>query len=210
MKLLIHVVVAFTFLLFSTGCEKKVDQNTQDVNESKIGKHTIEVTNKPKEELVKEKIEDTDDANESSQLKPDNSKNLDVNTIVESVSENVKDLTEESKDGLTSLVGGFLKGVSSESNNSEDIVSIVIKPTNNISNGKELFAKCISCHGDKGQNVALGKSKVIKDMTKQEIVNALDGYKEGTYGGVMKGMMKVQVAMLSESDIKDIAEYIGK
>ena len=72
------------------------------------------------------------------------------------------------------------------------------------------YAKCAGCHGQTGEKKALGKSKVIKDMTKAEITAALHGYKDGTYGGPMKGLMKGQVKSLSEADITAIATKIGK
>ena len=71
-------------------------------------------------------------------------------------------------------------------------------------------AKCVGCHGANFEKKALGKSKVVKDMTKADIEKALKGYKDGTYGGAMKGIMKAQVAGLSDADIKAIAEQIGK
>ena len=72
------------------------------------------------------------------------------------------------------------------------------------------FSKCAGCHGPKGEKKALGKSKVIAHMSKDEIVKALHGYKDGSYGGAMKGLMKGQVASLSDADIKAIADQIGK
>ncbi len=72
------------------------------------------------------------------------------------------------------------------------------------------YGKCVGCHGANGQNVALGKSKIIKDMTKDEIITALNGYKDGSYGGPMKSIMLGQVKSLSSDDIAAIAEYIGK
>ncbi|WP_375723949.1 cytochrome C [Arcobacter sp. KX21116] len=72
------------------------------------------------------------------------------------------------------------------------------------------YAKCVACHGANGEKAALGKSKIIKDMSKAEIVSALKGYKDGTYGGPMKGVMKAQVATLSDADIQTIADQIGK
>jgi len=45
-------------------------------------------------------------------------------------------------------------------------------------------------------------------MTKEEIVAALKGYKDGSYGGPMKGMMKGQVASLSDADMAAIADSI--
>jgi len=67
---------------------------------------------------------------------------------------------------------------------------------------------CAGCHGTSFEKKALGKSKVVKEMSKEDIVTALKGYKDGSYGGAMKGMMKGQVASLSDADIDAIAASI--
>ena len=54
------------------------------------------------------------------------------------------------------------------------------------------------------------KSHVPANLTKADIVKALNGYKDGSYGGAMKGLMKGQVAKLSDDDIKALADYMGK
>jgi cytochrome c553 len=72
------------------------------------------------------------------------------------------------------------------------------------------YKKCAGCHGAHGEKKALGKSKVLKDMSKADIVAAINGYKDGSYGGPMKGLMKGQVAGLSDADAQAIADYIGK
>ncbi len=69
-------------------------------------------------------------------------------------------------------------------------------------------AACAGCHGQHFEKKAMGKSKVVKDMSKEEIIKALKGYKDGSYGGGMKAMMTGQVAKLSESDIEAIAGQI--
>ncbi len=77
--------------------------------------------------------------------------------------------------------------------------------------GAALYKKCAGCHGMHGEKKALGKSAVIKDMSKADILAALKGYKAGTrnvHG--MGALMKGQVASLSEEDMKAIADYIGK
>lgn len=76
--------------------------------------------------------------------------------------------------------------------------------------GAALYKKCASCHGAQGEKAALGKSKIIKDLGAAGIINALKGYKNGTYGGPMKGMMKAQAVPLSDSQITAIAAYIAK
>jgi cytochrome c-type protein NapB len=69
-------------------------------------------------------------------------------------------------------------------------------------------AACAGCHGANFEKKAMGKSKVVKDMSKADIVAALKGYKDGSYGGAMKGMMKGQVATLSDADMAAIADAI--
>ncbi len=69
-------------------------------------------------------------------------------------------------------------------------------------------AGCAGCHGKNFEKHAMGKSKVVKNMSKADIVAALKGYKTGTYGGAMKGIMKGQVASLSDADIQAMADSI--
>ena len=69
---------------------------------------------------------------------------------------------------------------------------------------------CAGCHGINFEKSAMGKSKIVKDLSKADIEKALKGYKDGSYGGAMKGIMKGQVAKLSDDDMKAIAEKFGK
>ena len=77
------------------------------------------------------------------------------------------------------------------------------------SEGDVLFKKCASCHGVKAEKKALGKSAIIQGWEVDKIKEALTGYKDGSYGGAMKGLMKGQVASLSEDDIGALATYIN-
>jgi len=76
--------------------------------------------------------------------------------------------------------------------------------------GADLFKKCAACHGAQGEKAALGKSKIIKDLGVAGVTTALKGYKDGSYGGPMKGMMKGQVTTLTDAQITAIASYIAK
>ncbi len=67
---------------------------------------------------------------------------------------------------------------------------------------------CAGCHGTNFEKKAMGKSKIVKDMSKDDIVKALKGYKDGSYGGAMKAMMTGQVASLSDADMESIADSI--
>ena len=69
---------------------------------------------------------------------------------------------------------------------------------------------CIACHGANWEKAAMGKSKIVKDLPHAEIAAALKGYKAGTFGGAMKGVMKGQVARYSDADLEAFAQTIGK
>jgi len=67
---------------------------------------------------------------------------------------------------------------------------------------------CSGCHGKDFSKSALNKSKIVKDMSNKDIRTALKGYKNGTYGGPMKALMKNQVKKYSDSDLDKIADFI--
>ena len=72
------------------------------------------------------------------------------------------------------------------------------------------YQPCAGCHGAKGEKKALGKSAPITGWAVDKTIAAMKGYKDGSYGGPMKGVMKGQVVRLSDADIKDLAEQIAK
>ena len=75
--------------------------------------------------------------------------------------------------------------------------------------GAALYKKCAGCHGPKGEKKALGKSAVIQGWDVAKVEEALKGYKAGTLNKHgMGGLMKGQVASMSDEDIKAVAEYI--
>ncbi len=90
------------------------------------------------------------------------------------------------------------------------IIATAVAGTMTIASAAYNVAVCKGCHGQNFEKKALGASKVVKDMAKADIVAALKGYKNGTYGGAMKGTMLGQVANLTEADMNEIAETYGK
>lgn len=74
------------------------------------------------------------------------------------------------------------------------------------------YTACKACHGVKGEvnTTTQSKSFVPGNLTKADIEKNLKGYKDGTYGGPMKAIMKGQAAKLSDADIKALADYMGK
>ena len=75
--------------------------------------------------------------------------------------------------------------------------------------GAGIYKSCAGCHGANGERPALGKSQVIKGWDVAKVEEALKSYKAGTYGGAMKGVMKGQVARLSDADMEDLAKQIA-
>lgn len=75
--------------------------------------------------------------------------------------------------------------------------------------GAGIFKACAGCHGANGEKAALGKSQIIQGWDVDKTIKALTGYKDGSYGGPMKGVMKGQVARLTQPDVKAVAEYIA-
>lgn len=75
--------------------------------------------------------------------------------------------------------------------------------------GKEVYyKKCVSCHGVNGEKNAIGTSRPINTLSQEEVRNALNGYKNGTYGGKYKILKKGMARSLSEEDIEVLSVYI--
>lgn len=69
-------------------------------------------------------------------------------------------------------------------------------------------AACAGCHGQHFEKAAMGKSKIVKNMTLKEIKDSMIGYKNGTYGDTMKALMVGQVKNLSDAEIEAMALLI--
>ena len=76
--------------------------------------------------------------------------------------------------------------------------------------GSSLYArKCASCHGKDAKKSALNASAVIAGWSSQKTQDALNGYKNGSFGGKMKGIMEGQSKPLTEAEIKLISDFIS-
>jgi cytochrome c553 len=70
-------------------------------------------------------------------------------------------------------------------------------------------AKCSACHGIFAEKVALNESQIIKGWSKQKIINAIEGYQNGSYGKTFKKLMHGQIKDLDKKNINLIANYIS-
>jgi len=92
------------------------------------------------------------------------------------------------------------------------VLATVALATLSFADAPAAYATCKACHGVKGEtNInTQSKSHVPANQTKAEIIKALNGYKDGSYGGNLKALMKPHASKLSDADIKALADYMGK
>ena len=88
------------------------------------------------------------------------------------------------------------------------LASILAVSTMFAASGADLYKPCVQCHGAKAEKVALGKSKIMANLSKEEIISTLKGYQDGSYGGQMKSIMIPQVKSLSDADIEALADHV--
>lgn len=69
--------------------------------------------------------------------------------------------------------------------------------------------KCTTCHGVNFEKKAMGTSLIVRNMSREDILYALRGYKNDSYGGSMKFIMKTEIALFSDKEILDLANYIS-
>ena len=75
--------------------------------------------------------------------------------------------------------------------------------------GEKLYKQSAGCHGKNGQTMALGTSAVLKGQAANMILEKLNGYADGTYGGSKKRIMTNIVKRMSEEDRVKVSEYIS-
>jgi len=76
-------------------------------------------------------------------------------------------------------------------------------------NGKDLYKKCVACHGTDGTKSALGVGAPLKGQKEKTLYKKMKGYLDGSYGGTKKGIMKRILAKYSDVELKALAIYIA-
>ena len=97
-----------------------------------------------------------------------------------------------------------------------EAITVQIKKTEKVAtevslpSGANLYSqKCSSCHGKDAKKSALNASQAIAGWESSKTQQALNGYKNGSYGKKMKNIMQGQIVPLSDNDIKLISDYIS-
>jgi len=126
------------------------------------------------------------------------------------ISSSVKKVTKNGVENIKTEAKSMSKTVLKETKKvaQETAASIDVALQEPTIDGKALFTKCSSCHGVNADKKALNKSKSIKGWSVEKLTTAINGYKDGTYGGSMKGVMKAQVNSLNDAQIKAVSAYI--
>ncbi len=220
-KILISSVLA-SLLFVACGDDKKTAQSAT----SEVKKEVKVVETKTSLDKVKEASSDISNtvAKASGEVKDtvvkagsevmEKSKVV-VKELSDSVSKEVKEKTQnivkDTKEVVAKTVEKTSEMVDEVKKTTTNAIASVTDSTPKASaNGEALFKACIGCHGAKAEKKALGKSQVIAGWDKQKVIDALNGYKNGTYGGAMKAIMTGQVANKSSDDIAALAGYISK
>ena len=154
-----------------------------------------------------EKKESTQTTETKQEIKKDETT---TQAVAEKTSEQVKENSqkiEEPKETTTTVVQTKEKVIIAPDKVEGEVKEVVKEAA---IDATALFATCGSCHGQKAEKAALGKSQVIAGWDKQRIIDSLNGYKNGTYGGVMKNIMTGQVNNKTEAEIDALADLISK
>jgi len=111
--------------------------------------------------------------------------------------------TQAVKENIETKKEEIKQAVKDKIETKKEEIKQAVKEENKTEDMQVNLGACKGCHGANFEVRALGKSKIVADMTKDEVSNALIGYKEGTYGGSMKGVMKGQVAKYSNDALQN-------
>lgn len=154
--------------------------------------------------------EEKKESTQTTETKQEIKKDETTPAVAEKTSEQVKENSqkiEEPKETTTTVVQTKEKVIIAPDKVEGEVKEVVSEAA---TDATALFATCGSCHGQKAEKAALGKSQVIAGWDKQRIIDALHGYKNGTYGGVMKNIMTGQVNNKTDSEIEALADLISK
>lgn len=197
-KMLLSSAVA---ILLFTGCNE-----SKEVKEEPTPTKKVENSTDKNIDIIKQKSGEILDSSKeiAKAVKEETVK------VINNSKEITNDVVEKAKDASVAVAKGTKEITNSVSESINTTMDKVIESKSESKvDVEKLYMKCAGCHGPTGELHALGKSQIIKEWDASKIENALLGYKTGTYGGDMKGVMKGQVMHLTEADIKALANHIS-
>jgi len=186
-NLTILSVVVASMLLVGCGEEKK--EATAPVAE----KATTEATKAPEaEKTTVEKAKEV------------------VAQTASKVADKTAEVVEEAKKVATEAVEATKKATAEAVAETKEVVKEKVADAKEAVSSAVDTKACAACHGVNFEKKAMNVSKIVKDLSKEDIIKALKGYKDGSYGGAMKGLMKGQVASYDDAKIEAVAGQIAK
>ncbi|CAM3578917.1 cytochrome c [Vibrio aquimaris] len=99
---------------------------------------------------------------------------------------------------MKKMVMGILIGIS--------FTTSSVFAAGDIAAGKTKSAVCAACHGADGIAVIPGYPN-LKGQNEQYIISSIKAYKDKQRNGGLAAVMQAQAAMLSDSDIANLAAY---
>ena len=180
----------------------KVTEATKDAAQT-VSKETVAVV-----ETANKAVENVTNATET-KVSETAYKIEEVKETTKEIAVNVIDETKQAASNLTEDVKTIVNKTVEEKTAAVEAVATEAVAEVQALDGELLYKSCASCHGLKGEKEALGKSQVIAGWNKEKTIQALNGYKDGTYGGVMKNIMKGQVATKTDLEIDALASFIS-
>lgn len=130
--------------------------------------------------------------------------------VVAEVQEKASEIATSVETATEETITEVKEEVSALTNSVEETIVRTVVVAETTPDAAVLYNRCASCHGTNGEKQALGKSAVIQGWSKEKILDALNGYADGTYGAALKGMMKSQAENLNAAEKEAISEHISK
>ena len=196
----ITTIVLVVASIFFTACEEKSDKAVEETPVSVP--EVVQEENVSTLEAAKKTLQEAAEATKvkAAQLAED----------AKIEAEKLATVAAEKTAALKVSAENSLAEASSELKEQAEKVSVAASDAMATISAPSAYAKCKGCHGAEGKTVALGKSAVIAGQEKATLIASMHAYKAGTRNvSGMGGIMKGQMASVSDEDIEAIAAYLS-
>lgn len=78
-----------------------------------------------------------------------------------------------------------------------------------LAGGEDVYARCAGCHGADGTKRAMGLAPPLAGQDSLQLLEKLEGYVEGTYGGSKKTIMVNTLKRLTPEQLREVVDYIA-
>ena len=183
-----------------TACGEKTEKAVEET--SVVVKEAVKEDTLSALEAAKKSLSDAAEATKAKAAEMAESAKIEAEKMAAAASEKTAELKASAEESIAEATTELKEQAEKVSDAASDAMATLTAPA--------AYAKCKGCHGADGKTVALGKSAVIAGQDKAAIIASLNEYKAGTKNVAgMGGLMKGQVASLSDEDFEAIAEYLS-